>query len=87
MMAWAFTACGKPKTVAKKARDAAATKVLSDPEESVRKLAMEFIAQSVDNVAGKVVRVRASGNMAGVDGAVQSNTISVQIEPVIDWIE
>lgn len=88
-MSWSFSAFGKPASVAAKARETIENGYkCAEPEESIRVATLNSVATAADNFApGYAVKVAASGSQSVVNGVVQSNQLSVTIEPVHGFLE
>lgn len=87
-MSWSFSAAGKPQAVAAKARETKALYPCQEPEESIRKAALELIAVAAEAQGpGTVLKVSGSGSMYTNNGAVQSSQLTISVEPIYGFLE
>ena len=85
-----MTHIGKAPAVREKVAKTFATGMskCSEPEESIRLAAAQIIdAALAGQDPSKVVEVSASGSMSVHDGKVDSNTLTIKVEPKWSFIE
>lgn len=87
-MSWGFQVAGKPKAVAAKARAEAEIARCAEPEESIRKNALNTIATIADNTADEYpIEVAANGSQSVANGVVQHNSLHISVKPIWNWAE
>lgn len=82
-MSWSFSGIGKPLAVAAKAREAAdngGKPYCAEPEETIRKEALEVVAKAASSLnAETVVQVNASGSMWKDGEIVRSQSLKIEV--------
>lgn len=86
-MSWSFYGMGKPEALAKKAREDMTCQKCSEPEESIKDMALAIIEKSLMAMpAASAVRIQASGSQSK-DERGATNTFKLDIEPIYGFVE
>lgn len=87
-MSWSFSASGSPAAVARACREEKDKSLCAEPEETLRKAALDLMASSSEqHHDDAVIRASGSGSMWKDGDVVRSNNIETKVEHLWDWVQ